>query len=122
MSASADSSPRAAATRVLLLEEQPVAGPAGAAVELDAGREQRVVGLLERGVVALPQEAAGRLGPAEGVHVAEPAAALLEVGLEEERHLARRLVAARAPAATAPRATAWPASATARASGGRGRR
>ena len=107
---------------VLLLEEQPVAGAAGAAVQLHAGREQRVVGVVEGGVVALPQQAPGRLGPAEGVDVAEAAATLLEVGLEEERDLAGRLVALRAPGGTAPRASAWRASATGRALGGPGRR
>ncbi len=75
--------------------------------------------VLEGGVVALPEQAPRRLGPAERVHVAEPAAALLEVGLEQERHLAGRLRGARALVVTAPRATAWPASATARASAGR---
>ena len=74
--------------RVLLLEQQPVAGPARPTMELDPRREERAVGLFEDGVVALPQEVPRRLGPAEGVHVAEPAAALLQVGLEEERHLA----------------------------------
>ena len=74
--------------RVLLLEQQPVAGPAGDAVQLDPGREQHVVVGGQRRVVALEHDRLGQLGPADGVHVAQPAAALLEVGLEQEGHLA----------------------------------
>ena len=44
-------------------------------------------------VVALPQQAAGRLGPAQGVDVAQAAAPLLQVGLEQEGHLAGLVVA-----------------------------
>ena len=99
MSASADSSPQRRRHRVLLLEQQPVAGPAGAAVQLDPGRRAaRRRPSSSDGVVALPEEAAGRLGPVQGVDVAQPAAALLEVGLEQEGHLAGRLVAAAHPA------------------------
>ena len=57
-----------------------------------------VVGRPRARVVALPQQAAGRLGPAQGVHVAQAAAALLQVGLEQEGHLAGRVVALAHPA------------------------
>ena len=52
-------------------------------------------------------------GPPEGMHVAEPAPALLEVGLEQERHLAGALVAVLDATAPARRATASTACATA---------
>ena len=83
---------------VLLLEQEPIAGPLGAPVELDPGRQQRLVGDDERRVVALPQQAAGRLRPAQRVHVAQAAPAFLEVGFEEEGHLAGLLVTGPHPA------------------------
>ncbi len=51
------------------------------------------MGRFQGVVVALEKDAPGRLGPAQGVHVAQAAPALLEVGLQEERHLARPFVA-----------------------------
>ena len=83
--------------RVLLLEEQPVARPARTAVELHPGRQQGVVGGLEHGVVALPEETACRLRPVQGVDVAETTSSLLQVRLEEEGHLTRDLVPAPHP-------------------------
>jgi hypothetical protein len=57
-------------------------------VQLDPHGEQRVVRVVEVGVIGVPQDRPGGLGPAERVHVAQPAAALLDVGFEQERHLA----------------------------------
>ena len=51
---------------VLLLEQQPVAGPAGAPVQLDPHGEQQVVGGVERGLVGVPQDAPGRPRPSAG--------------------------------------------------------
>ena len=79
--------------RVLLLEEQAVAGSAGAPVQLDAHAQQRVVGVAQAGVVLVPQDRAGGLRPRQGVDVAHAAPALLQVGLEQEGDLARPLVA-----------------------------
>ena len=93
MRTSASASPRACGDRVLLLEQEAVVGLAGPPLELDAGLQHGAVGGVEGVVVALEEDAPGRLGPVQGVDVAQPAPALLEVGLEEERHLARLLVA-----------------------------
>jgi hypothetical protein len=79
--------------RILVLQQQPVPWAAAAAVELDAGGQQRAVGVDEGRVVALPQQAPGRLGPPQGMDVAQAAATLLQVGLEEEGHLTGLLVA-----------------------------
>ena len=68
-------------------------GSPGQAVQLDPGAEQHVVGRLEGVVVAFQQHRLGGLGPPQGVHVAQPAAAVLEVRLEQEGHLAGRGVA-----------------------------
>ena len=80
--------PERGGDRVLLLEQESVAGPAGAAVQLDPGGQQREVGGLDLGRVAVEEGGLGLLGPADGVDVAQAAAAVLEVGLEEEGHLA----------------------------------
>ncbi len=79
--------------RVLLLERQPVAGPPRAPVQLDAGAEQGRVRVVEGAVVVVPQDRAGGLGPGQGVDVTHAAPALLEVGLQQERHLAGPQVA-----------------------------
>ena len=73
----------------LVLQGQDVAGPAGHPLQLDAGIEQHRVGAGQRGRVVVEHEALGGLGPVEGVDVPQPAPALLEVGLQPERHLAR---------------------------------
>src|SRR5205085_7082432 len=65
---------------------------AGAALQLDPGAEEETVGLGQAGGVVVEEDAAGGLRPMEGVDVAQPAPAGLEVGLERERHLARPLV------------------------------
>jgi hypothetical protein len=57
-------------------------------VQLDPGGQQRLVRRFEGGGVALDHDRLGQLGPADGVHVAQAAAPLLEVGLEEEGDLA----------------------------------
>ena len=84
--------------RVLLLEQQAIAGTPGDAVQLDPRGEQDVVVGAERGVVALEHDRLGQLGPADGVHVAQAAPALLEVGFEQEGHLAGLGLAVRGPA------------------------
>ncbi len=48
---------------------------------------------MEGGVVAGEEDAPGQLGPMQGVDVAQAAPPLLEVGLEEEGHLAGLVVA-----------------------------
>ena len=76
--------------RVLVLQREHVAR-AGRSRRCSSTRaaEQHVVGARER-VRRRPRAApvVGRLGPAQGVDVAQAAPALLEVGLEQERHLA----------------------------------
>ena len=72
--------------------------PPGASLQLNAHREQRRVLAGERGIVSLEQDVVGHPRPAQGVHVAEPTAPLLEIGLEQERDLARPGVALLHPA------------------------
>ncbi len=73
---------------VLFLQDEAVAGPAGAPVQLHPDGEQDVARHSQGLGVAHAQLWAGRLGPAQGVDVAQPAPALLQVGLEQEGDLA----------------------------------
>ena len=73
---------------VLLLEQQPITRPLRHAVQLDARIEQDGVVGVEGGVVALEHHGLGQLGPPDGVHVTQPAPPFLQVGLEQEGHLA----------------------------------
>ena len=77
---------------VLLLEQQAVGALARPPLELDADLEDDAVGGVEGGVVAGEEDAAGQLGPVQGVDVAQAAAALLEIRLQKEGDLAGRLV------------------------------
>ena len=89
MSASASSRPEDPGHLVLLLEDEPVGGPAGDLVQ----RVPRVHDRLVRGADPGPGPGGhprGRDG-LDGVHVAEAAAGLLEVGLEQESQLAAAL-------------------------------
>jgi hypothetical protein len=73
---------------ILLFEEQTIAGATGGAMQLDAGRQQRLVGLDELGLLEGSGSAVGEERPFEGLDVAEAATATLEVGFEHEGDLA----------------------------------
>ena len=73
---------------VLVLEPQHVAGPAGDAVERDADVDEPAVALVEQGEVVGRHEQVGVGGPPQRLHVAQPAVAVLEVRLEQERDVA----------------------------------
>ena len=112
MAASASAKPRRVGDGVLLLERggRRRAGRCGGAAR--PGRRAASVGLAERLGVALEEQDLGLLGPAEGVDVAQAAAALLEVGLEQEGHLAGAVVAVLHRSGQLRRGAASPASAT----------
>jgi hypothetical protein len=74
--------------RVLLLEYEPVSRSPSAPVQFDPRRENGLVRLGQAGVVSFEHDPSGRLGPVDGVCVAQPTTAVLEIGLEQERHLA----------------------------------
>ena len=87
-SASASSRPSVAGDRVLLLEHEPVGAARGDQVQRVPDVEQQLVGLAD-------PRARGRGDPGGGdgphrLHVAQPAAGLLEVGFEQEGQLAAR--------------------------------
>jgi hypothetical protein len=75
---------------VLLLQQQDVTWSSRRAVQLHPGPEQHVVGLAQAVAVALQEHHLGLLGPVQRVHVAQAAPTVLQVGLEQERHLAGR--------------------------------
>ena len=76
---------------VLLLQHEAVTAPPGDPVQLDSGFQQDLVGRPQPFVVAFEQHRPGECGPAQRVHVAQPAAALLQIGFEQERELPERL-------------------------------
>ena len=81
--------PEVVGHRVLLLQDEPVGGPPGDHVQGVADVEQGALGVVEPGVRAsATQEAATARSTVE---VAQPAARLLEVGLEGERDVAGAL-------------------------------
>ena len=84
--------PEGGGDAVLLLQQQPVPGPApgrgGAPVQLAPHVEQHLV-RLPYGRARSVRDLSDR-ERVQRVHVAQPAAGLLEVGLEQERHLAER--------------------------------
>ena len=88
MRSSADAAPMADADGVLVLEPQHVAGSPGHAVEGDADVDEAPVALVEHGEVVGGHEQVGVGRPPQRLHVAEPAVAVLEVGLEEEGDIA----------------------------------
>ena len=74
---------------VLVLQQELVVLAPGHAVELDADGRQERRGALERGQVGVVVQRGRVLGDgAQHAHVAQPAVALLEVGLEEEGDVA----------------------------------
>ena len=96
---------------VLVLQRQHITRAAGQAVQLDAGGQQHLVGLAQRLLVALGQQVVGgQRRPRQGVDVAEPSPPLLQVGLEQEGHLAVLRVALvdAAPDPVQPRAGPLP--------------
>jgi hypothetical protein len=58
-------------------------------VQLHPGRQDHLVGLGDGVVVTGQQRHLGRLGPTDGVHVAQAPPPVLQVGLEQEGDLAR---------------------------------
>ena len=66
----------------LLLEHQAVTGPSGHPVQLRPHRPQHLLGLIDQAPHLAGQRRPKRLDPAERVDVAQPASALLQVGLE----------------------------------------
>ncbi len=73
---------------VLLLEAQPIDGPAQDPVQLHPRREHDVVARAEPISADFEQPGLSHLGPAERVDIAQTTAALLEVGLQHEGDLA----------------------------------
>ena len=78
---------------VLLLQQQAVAGPAGAPVQLDPGTPATARRRRRGWPGRCPTGSTGPPAPSQRLHVAQAAPALLEVGLEQEGHLARPRVA-----------------------------
>ena len=73
---------------VLVLEPQHVAGAAGDAVERDADVDEPAVALVQQGEIVGWDEQVRVGGPPQRLDVAQPAVAVLEVGLEQERDVA----------------------------------
>ena len=90
--------PRRDRRRVLILESQHVARPAGGAVQRDPCPQQRGVALVEGGGVAARQRQPTLRRPPQRLHVAQATVAVLEVGLERVRDLAGAVLALADPA------------------------
>ena len=73
---------------VLVLEPQHVARPLLLPVQGDADVDQRAVAAIEHGEILGRHDEVGVGGPPQRVHVAQPAVAVLEVGLQQERDIA----------------------------------
>ena len=112
---SAESAPTAARHGVLVLQPQHVAGPAGDAVQGDADVDELAVARVEQGEVVGRHEEVGIRRPPQRLHVAQPAVAVLEVGLEQEGHVAGLGAALDAPSSAGRRANAARCAATGRA-------
>ena len=77
---------------VLFFEQEDVAVPTGAAMQFNTGGEHEFVRVSNRVVIAGKQRYAREFGPANAMHVAHSASAVLEIGFKQERHLARLFV------------------------------
>ena len=88
MSASASAWLRGLCDRILLLEGQLVPRPTGLSVKCDPSIDQDRLGGPEGSTVAVQQHRATRSRPLERMHVAQTTARHLQIGLEQEGHLA----------------------------------